>query len=358
MRRRAGPASAVFARDLMSELLLRFAAVTTLLGVLLIGRLAVLLLGKISAARYPPDVFAELLFYGALESLIPLLPFAALAAQMLVFARRLRDGEFHVAFAVGVGHAQIYAALFRFALPLAALVCALSLEVSPELQARYEAVKELGKRRMDVTMVAPGRFVALPGGLVVHAGEVGADGRLRDVFAADRGGDAPLIERAAAGRRLIGEDGRAYLELENGSRYRGMPGRERFEAMRYARHRVPLPGGAPLPALDDPDMLRFAQLLRSPRAADRGELQRRLSAPLILLVMTLMALPLARVAPRRDAYMSLVAAVAIYFVYSGGAVFLSGMVAKGALPAALGAWWLHAAMAAAAVLALRRRGFR
>jgi lipopolysaccharide export system permease protein len=67
--------------------------------------------------------------------------------------------------------------------------------------------------------------------------------------------------------------------------------------------------------------------------------------PLTCMVLALLAVPLARLKPRQGRYARVWLAVVIYFIYlnlvSAGKVW----IARGTVPAALGLWWTHGAVA-------------
>ena len=70
----------------------------------------------------------------------------------------------------------------------------------------------------------------------------------------------------------------------------------------------------------------------------------RIALPLMCLVLTLLAVPLARLRPRQGRYARVWLAIMVYFVYSNlisaGKVWL----AHGTTPEILGLWWTHVAI--------------
>jgi lipopolysaccharide export system permease protein len=63
------------------------------------------------------------------------------------------------------------------------------------------------------------------------------------------------------------------------------------------------------------------------------------------LVLTLLAVPLARLRPRQGRYARVWLAVVIYFAYSNLLTAGKVWLARGNMPEALGLWWTHAAVA-------------
>ena len=73
----------------------------------------------------------------------------------------------------------------------------------------------------------------------------------------------------------------------------------------------------------------------------RAELQWRLSIPLLVFVVTVLAVPLARVNPRQGRFLKLLPAILLYMAYLALLIAMRGQLEKGRLPPALGLWWVH-----------------
>jgi lipopolysaccharide export system permease protein len=66
--------------------------------------------------------------------------------------------------------------------------------------------------------------------------------------------------------------------------------------------------------------------------------------PLMCIVLTVLAVPLARLKPRQGRYARVWLAVVVYLVYSNLISAGQAWIAHGAIPVALGLWWTHAAV--------------
>jgi lipopolysaccharide export system permease protein len=74
----------------------------------------------------------------------------------------------------------------------------------------------------------------------------------------------------------------------------------------------------------------------------RTELQWRLSLPLLVFIVTLMAVPLSRVNPRQGRFLKLLPAILLYMAYLSILIAARGALEKGKIPPTLGLWWVHA----------------
>ena len=98
-----------------------------------------------------------------------------------------------------------------------------------------------------------------------------------------------------------------------------------------------------------------AALLGSRQPADRAELEWRMSVPISVLVLAVLAVPLSRSAPREGRYAKIGIGLLAYIVYANVLSIARVWLERGVTPEWLGLWWVHAAAAAFALLLLVRQ---
>jgi lipopolysaccharide export system permease protein len=84
----------------------------------------------------------------------------------------------------------------------------------------------------------------------------------------------------------------------------------------------------------------------------KAELQWRISVPLGLLILTLLAVPLSRSKPRQSRYGGLASGVLIYIIYANLLAAAKVWVEDGEIPVFVGLWSVHAVFLLVAVLML------
>ena len=141
------------------------------------------------------------------------------------------------------------------------------------------------------------------------------------------------------------------MVLEDGFRYAGLPGRAQFSVTRFERHAVWI-DTSPKPTFARArKMLATIALVDSGDTLHAAELHRRISSVISIVVLGMLAVPLARTSPREGRYGRLFVAVVAYFIYSNALSIFENLVERGEVPVAVGVWPVHA-MAAVAILAL------
>lgn len=333
-----------------------FVVTVVLLLILLTNQFAQVL-GDAAANRLPKDAVLLVMALTSVQYLTILIPVGYFLSILLALARLYRDSEMYALMACGIGPAQIYRPLFVLAAVLAALVGWLALFVSPATIDTVQRIAQEARERSDLRLMEAGRFVTFgDGDAVVYAEAVTPDGRLHNVFVQRRPeAEVEVIVAEQAWQREGADPDVRILTFVNGRRYEGEPGSARFRVVDFAEHGIPyrLPPSGPAP--QEPESQSLGALVASGGAAAMGELQWRVSVPLTLVVLTLLAVPLARASPRQGRYAGLGAGVLVYISYVNLLGASRVWVQREQLPALVGLWWVHAAFVLAALVLLARK---
>lgn len=340
-------------RYLLRECAKTWAAVIAVLMVLTLGVGFARFIAQAAAGEIPADVVLLVAAFSAAENLEIVLPVSLLLAILLTVGRLCRDNEMSAMAAGGMGLAQLYRPFVVFALLLAALAAWISVSLGPTAGRAVEQLEE-GAGMLALQTLHPGRFhTLLDGRAVFYAEAIGEGGtRMRDVFIRVRGsGDAGADEAAGetvvvaerAWQRHEADTGQRTLVLRDGWRYEGVPGQADYRVTRFAEHGVHI--APPTAEVEyEPSQVPTPDLLARDDAAARAEWQRRLGVPLSVLLLTLLAVPLGQVPPRAGRYGRLVVGILLYVGYANLLRLAEVWTVQGAVPPALGLWWVHGAM--------------
>src|SRR3546814_17995547 len=74
--------------------------------------------------------------------------------------------------------------------------------------------------------------------------------------------------------------------------------------------------------------------------------------PLLVFVVTVLAVPLSKVNPRQGRFLKLLPAILLYMTYLALLIAARGWLDKGRIPATLGLWWVHGLFFAIGMLML------
>ena len=313
------------------------------------------ILGDAATNQVPKDAVFAIFVLTSLTYLTQLLPIALFLGVMGALARLNRDGEMAALSACGIGPVHLLGPIGLLAILLAAGVSWLALRETPEAIRRIEQIKFEAKEGLELAVLESGRFTTPDSGeTVLYAQEVAGD-EIRGVFLERQDGDR--VVAIVADRGIRTEDpstGELSFVLYDGRRYEGVPGESRFVVVEFEEHGIPVRGEAEEEFVEVVGGKSTAALIASEAPGDRAELQWRLAAPLSLLVLALLAVPLSRSAPREGRFASFGAALLIYLTYGNLLAIGRVWLERERIADWVGLWWVHALFALIAFCLLGR----
>ncbi|WP_423821014.1 LPS export ABC transporter permease LptF [Salinisphaera sp. SPP-AMP-43] len=352
--------SVVF-RYLFGETAKTWLIITSVLVFLTLGIGLSRFIGDAAAGEVPVDTVATLAALSVVSNLEIVMPISVLLAIMLVVGRLCRDNEMAALMAGGAGLSVIYRPFLMLAALIALFAATMSIIAAPYAQ---REMNRLGAQTAAnaVKSVTPGRFASFDDGRVSFYAESRDDrGRLHNVFirlVRERdGADRQTIVTAETARQSVSRQHAVTLVLTDGWRYEGVPGDADYRVVQFAEHGVRL---RPPQTADDDDVdaQTTLTLMNSDDPEAIAAWQTRISVPLSIFILTLIALPIGRVPPRAGRYGRVIVGILFYVVYLN-LVRLSGQaIETGALRPLIGEWWVHLVVfGIALVLIARESGF-
>jgi len=142
--------------------------------------------------------------------------------------------------------------------------------------------------------------------------------------------------------------------LYNGRRYEGVPGEKGFLVVEFDEHGIPVRSEAKKEFVPIIAAKPTLDLLTSSDPKDRAELQWRISMPLSVLVLALLAVPLSRSSPREGRYARIGVGLLVYIIYTNLQSIARVWVEREIAPPWVGMWWVHALVLALALMLLGR----
>ena len=344
-------------RYVLREVAIAWLAVTAVLLAILVSNQLARILGLAAENGFPRDVVFALIGLTTLQNFVVLVPIGMLLAVMLALGRLYHESEMSAVRACGVGPARLYLPVFVLALPITVMLAWLTFEVGPAAREGAEDLRSRAMRDAQFGRLEPRTFRTFSGGQAVfYAERKGDDGRLANVFVQRYVEDRVEVATAAWAEQRILDGGRTQLVvLHDGERIEGVPGRADFRRIRFVEHGIPIVIPEPGAGRDDPERSSTRQLIGSTALPDIAELQRRISMPVMVLVLSLVAVPLSALRPREGRYARVAIAILIYFVYSNLISAAQVWIEKGRIHPLLGTWWVHALVAVTGLVLLHRQ---
>lgn len=336
----------IFRRAALREFAGTASAVFTALLFILVTVILVRLLSQAAGGRVPADAVLALIGFSTLNHLPVILALSMFIAVLLSITRSYRDSEMVVWFASGVPLTAWIVPVVQFALPVVAVVAALSLYLSPWAQGKATEYRKRLETRDEISQIMPGAFresTAAQRVFFVESVDQAA-GRVKNVFISSLTPGRQGVTVAAGGIVETAPNGDRFVVLLDGRRYEGEPGSAEYRVTRFARYKVRIEPKE-IGAIEvTPKLTPTVELLQNPSDVNRGELVWRMGLPIAALVLALLAVPLAFVNPRAGRANNLIFAVLTFTVYFNLLGVSQAWVSKGILAPQVGALGVHGVM--------------
>ena len=337
-------------RYLSREVLVTLSAVSAVLLVIIMSGRFIKYLAQAAQGVLDPGVLFLIMGFRLPGFLQLILPLGLFLGILLAYGRLYLESEMTVLSATGMSQQRLLGMTMAPAALVALLVAWLSLSLAPQGAMQFQLVLNKQDAMTEFDTLEPGRFQALSDGTRVTYTETLTDDRanLGGVFISEKRFNqdktkdrAPSVLVAEKGHQEIQADGNRYLILENGYRYDGNPGQADYRAIKYDTYGVLLPKPEVAEEVTEREALPTSELIGKEGLRERAELQWRLSLPILVFVVTLLAVPLSRVNPRQGRFLKLLPAILIYMTYLALLIAARGALDKGKIPPQLGLWWVH-----------------
>ncbi|MGB5734338.1 MAG: LPS export ABC transporter permease LptF [Thiohalocapsa sp.] len=333
-------------RYFFSEIAKIFSAIMLTLLLVMTSMLFLRTLEQVDVGSLGSDSVMRFLGLQILRDVASLLPPAFFISALVTLGRMARDSELIAFNAGGVGPLRLYRSLVLFALPLALVTGWFALVLQPYASMEIQRIEDM--KDDEATQAAglqAGRFYQQDGGqITIYATELGDDKRFRNVFVQDRRGntDRIVLGETAYYREQKGSGERSIV-LQQGRRFDGRPGQLNYSIADFSRYTYFIETDA------NAGMERrrrsavpSVELMASDRLADRAELGHRISAPLAILALALLAIPLTTLSPRQRGGGRLLLAFLAYFAFFNLQRVAENWMELGVTPAWLGMLWYQA----------------
>lgn len=273
------------------------------LGILLLtftGYSSARYLGEAATGDLPLSSALALVGLKGVASLDAIVPMALFVSVALGLGRMHRDQEITALRAAGLGEGGILRAMCGLVLPVALAVGYLSVFVRPAMYAHAYRLEAEAERRFDIGRIPAGRFYSPPGtDLVLFATETNAASRM-GVYTFGPDGDRRRVIHARAVVQQQDGSGERRLEFSGGNVYHLDPDSNRDGTLAFGALALRLKPALPVGA----DERRRAQntdaLLATGKRKETSEAQWRITAPLTVLLLGFLGVPVSRTAPRRS----------------------------------------------------------
>jgi lipopolysaccharide export system permease protein len=343
-------------RYLLLEASKVFLAIVAILVLIVASMLFLRTLEEVNVGALSVHLVTRFLAFQILGDIPSLLPPAFFLALLVTLSRLSKDSELIAMSACGIGPQRLLRALLLLAVPVALLTAWVSLVVQPWAASGIHQIRfEQNQQAARVAGLQSGRFYLDKGGdVILYIGDMDRRQMLADVFILDRRSDVARLVVSEGGRhRIEAETGDHLVTLSKGHRFDGNPGSGAFMIGQFKEYRLRIQGsGGAQGVVSKRSAKPTEELLASAELADRAEVERRLAAPLSIIVLTIIAIPLVSLSPRQRGSGRLFLAFLAYFSFFNLQRLAENWLATGVTPVWLTSFWYQILILAVVYLML------
>jgi lipopolysaccharide export system permease protein len=303
-------------------------------------------IGQAASGLLPKQLVFQMLGLNVLGYLSVLVPGSVFLAVLLTLGRLYRDNEMSAISACGISPLQMYRALFALGILFALGTAVLSFWIAPWAVRQSVALRNQSTEITRYGLFQAGQFHQIPAiGATFYAGATSPHGRrvYNVLIESQKRGRVDIVTaRQGVFISAPHRGGNRTLILERGYRYEGHLDSARFDRIHFREY------GVNLKLVPDHEPTRYSEsgqttssLWTDPTPRNLAQLQWRFSAPLSVLILIFLALPLARTAPREGRALKIFMGILLYLLYSNLMGIGKVWVAHRVVPAAVGLWWVH-----------------
>lgn len=336
----------IFRRAVVQEIANGAGAAFSVLFSIVFTQVLIRLLGDASSGDLDTQSLFSLVALSTLTNLPLVLTMSVFIAVLIALTRAFRDSEMVVWFAAGQSLSAWVRPVLRFVLPVAAVIAALALLVSPWAERMIAEARQRFEQRDDVSKVTPGRFIeSAASDRVFFVENLDLEGaqRVSSVFASQRSGDREIVIVANQGHIETHSDGARFLVLNHGHRYEATAGVADNRMLEFESYAIRLEAQIEAPTSNtNARSFNTLELVLNPTQRNLGELLFRLSFPVIAILLALIAVPLSYVNPRVGRSANLIIAAMLAMIYFQAILIMQSQVQRGRLPFSIAVWLPHA----------------
>ena len=324
-------------RDLVNTTM----AIIFILLLIIISNMFLRYLSIVSVSNIEANAILKMIAIMLPKYIAYLIPMSFFFAILLVFGKLFSNNELTAVFACGIGWFKIIKFIMIPVLSLAIIEIILTLVVLPNMDQTFDMVRKTTAKNSLIKLISPGKIIAFNNGNeVIYNQSTNKKGEMKNIFIYKKNkNNSYTIITAPTGyadinnnkQQLILKDGFYYHINTDNSINKGD----------FSEATQSLPNYVKYNKNNSTESTPTLSLLGDKRLEYQAELQWRLSFPISIFILTLIALAISRLKPRQGRYSKIIPALIIFIMYFNFLSLSKSWIASGVIPGFIGLWWVH-----------------
>lgn len=280
-----------------------------------------------------------------------LLPMSFFIAVLTTLGRLYAEDEMAIIQSAGIGHVSLAKMILPLGAALALFSGFLSFVMTPWANQEASVLSSKEAAQAKLGGLVAGRFSENKDKSgVVFIESKNSTGHIENLFVVSgisEGEETFEVQVASRGQikkirsKEENELESDYLVLNRGVNYAFDTTKSQWQLTEYEQYFMPLEQEENIEIESEARTASTLSLLSNSDTESTAEFHWRLSAPLSMLILVFMAVPLAKTQPRKGKFSRLFPAIMVYMVYA--LLMMNGrqLIEESKVPQILGFWWIH-----------------
>lgn len=338
----------IFAKYLMQDILLFFLVIFLVITLIIFGNQLVLVIKESLKGGFPVSELFSIIGFKTIRDLPLILSLSLFLAIVLSISKFYKNSEAIVMNAVGIGDKNIIILILPLIIVFFIVILFLTTIVVPWSVQQRSIIMYQAKQSSEFAFIKAGEFQEFKQGNIVFYAEQDKDSlnnSMQNVFIYTNINNKEIITVAKKSEKYINtETNNEYLRLKNGARYHGLYSNENEKILNFSNYDLKITNGNN--AQNNLLILKTAskdtlELMSSKNIKEIAEFQWRMSIPISILLLSMIAVLLGKTSPREGKNLGALFGVLIFIAYNNLILIVKSSVEKGNIPTEIGLWWVH-----------------
>lgn len=343
--------STLIARYITRIVVTLFFAVILIIGLIVFGNQFVLIAQDSIELGVPIQELMPLAYYNMTRDFPFIFSLSLFLAIILAVSQLYKNSEAIVMNSLGLGDKQFIIFLRPLVIVSFIIILFLTTTAVPWSKQQKNLIEEANKNASEFTFIKEGEFEEFKDGeIVFYASESSTPDsealqNMEEIFISARSEKNSIIVLASEAIKFTDpETKNVYLRLKDGTRYQDITGNKSKVILNFDQYDLQIISGDMLntvPQYTAIQGIKTLELFNREGLLVNAELQWRLSAPISLLILSVLGVLLGKTSPRSGRSIGLLIGIVIFMLYNNGLLIAKSSIERGELNPIIGLWSVH-----------------
>ncbi|SMM98997.1 permease YjgP/YjgQ family protein [uncultured Candidatus Thioglobus sp.] len=343
----------LIARYVMRNVLVFSTVIFLIISLIIFGNQVVLIIKESLKIGILSTDLLPLISFNMIRDIPLILSLSLFLGIILAISKLYKDSEAIVMNSLGLGDKHFMVFIQPVVLSVFVFILFLTTIVVPWSKHQKNTIMSRDENISKFSFIKQGEFQKFKNGNIVFYASKVKDGdkdihqQMEEIFIYTLVNGKPVITLAKQAEKYTNEANSVYLRLKDGVRYHGFFDDADKKVLNFDQYDLQVVDGKAQVSSEkynESEGQRMIDLFRSDNPEDQAELQWRLSQPLSVVILSLLAVLLGKTSPRDGKNLGVLLGLGIFILYNNALLIAKSALESGAIPAIIGLWWVHLLM--------------